>query len=106
MRLTDGYLMFILGSWAEEFFFRGYLQEEFNKFLGKTFGFTVTNFFFMLVHVVKGYSLLSSLVIFAIGIYFSFTKDKEGGNSLVYSMGAHSFYNLIAASAVRVGRMF
>lgn len=62
-------LMLLIGSFAEEFFFRGYLQEDFKKRFGG--------------------NIWISLVI---------TKDEKGGNSLFYSMAAHGLYNLVVTS--------
>jgi len=50
----------------------------------------------MLVHVVKGYSLAPSLMIFIIGVYFSWGRHPKGGNSLIWSSIAHPLYNLVA----------
>lgn len=88
----------IIGSLAEEFFFRGYLQGDFEKSSGVTVSFILTNALFALVHVVKGYSLLPSIMIFAIGIYFSSARHKTGGNSLIYPMAAHVLYNIVVSS--------
>ena len=93
----------IIASVAEEFFFRGYLQEEFKKSFGTNTGFFLTNFLFALVHFVKGYSLPATAMTGLIGLYFSVTKDKQGGNSLIYSMSAHSLYNLAVTSFQGVG---
>lgn len=93
----------ILGSVAEEFFFRGYLQEEFKKPFGTIGTFIITNLLFALVHFVKGYSIVGSLSTGLIGLYFSITKDKQGGNSLFYSMGAHSLYNIVVSTMSRGG---
>lgn len=99
----DEYL--VLGSFAEEFFFRGYLQQEFMKCFDRNRSLLATNLFFTLVHVVKGYSLLSSAVISGVGLYFSLARDKAGGGSTVYSMGAHYLYNLMVTSVQRVGNL-
>ena len=88
----------IIASIAEEFFFRGYLQEAFKKSFGTNTSFFLTNFLFALVHFVKGYSLPATTMTGLIGLYFSVAKDKQGGNSLIYSMSAHSLYNLVATS--------
>jgi len=103
-RLTEFPLALILGSFAEEFFFRGYLQEEFKKSFGTYGSFAVTNILFALVHFVKGYSILGSLSTGLIGLYFSITKDeKQGGGSLFYSMGAHSLYNIVVSTMGKGG---
>ena len=102
-RLTEFPLALILGSIAEEFFFRGYLQEEFKKPFGTVGSFAMTNFLFTLVHFVKGYSIVGSLSTGLIGLYFSITKDKQGGDSLFYSMGAHSLYNIVVMTMSRGG---
>ncbi len=105
-RLTEFPLVLILGSIAEEFFFRGYLQEEFKKPFGDWGSFAITNLLFALVHLVKGYSILGLLLTGLIGLYFSITKDeKQGGGSLFYSMGAHSLYNIVVSTMGR-GRFF
>ncbi len=101
--LTEFPLALILGSIAEEFFFRGYLQEEFKKSFGTNGSFAVTNILFALVHFVKGYSIVGSLSTGLIGLYFSVTKDKQGGDSLFYSMGAHSLYNIVVSTMGRGG---
>ena len=104
MQLTANWLTLVVISVAEEFFFRGYLQSQFEKsFNNTTISFSLTNFLFLLVHVVKGYSILSSVMTGLIGVYFSFAKDKSGGDSLAYSAGAHSLYNLVASSVQRIG---
>lgn len=103
-RLEEFPLALILGSVAEEFFFRGYLQESFKKPFGTVGSFAITNFLFALVHFVKGYSILGSLSTGLIGLYFSITKDeKQGGGSLFYSIGAHSFYNIVVSTMGRGG---
>lgn len=92
-------LMLLIGSFAEEFFFRGYLQEDFKKRFGNLYvALILSNIFFALVHFVKGYSLIDTATIGVIGVYFGFTKDEQGGNSLIYSMAAHGLYNLVATS--------
>jgi len=96
-RLTGFPLALILGSIAEEFFFRGYLQEEFKKPFGTIGSFAITNFLFALVHFIKGYSILGLVSTGLIGLYFSITKDRQGGDSLFYSMGAHSLYNIVVS---------
>lgn len=90
--------LLIIGSMAEEFFFRGYLQRDFEKSSNIATSFIMTNALFVLVHVVKGYSLLPSLMIFVIGLYFSFARHEKGGGSLVYSMAAHVLYNIVSSS--------
>lgn len=94
--------MMIVGSFAEEFFFRGYLQEDFRKRFGGNVwpSLALSNVIFALVHLVKGYSLLPAAMTGIIGVYFGIAKDKQGGNSLIYSMAAHGLYNLVAASVV------
>lgn len=94
----------VIGSIGEEFFFRGYLQGQFEKYFGASLSILLTNFFFMLVHVVKGYSLVSSLMIFVIGVYFSFGRYPKGGNSLLWSSIAHPLYNLLAITGPFSGR--
>ncbi|MDO8503440.1 MAG: CPBP family intramembrane metalloprotease [bacterium] len=95
-------LMLLIGSFAEEFFFRGYLQEDFKKRFGGNIWFSLaaSNILFASVHLVKGYSLPVAGITGLIGVYFGIAKDEKGGNSLVYSMAAHGLYNLIAASAI------
>lgn len=94
-------IMLLIGSFAEEFFFRGYLQEDFKKRFGNFWiALILSNIFFGLVHLVKGYSLPAAAVTGLIGSYFGITKDKQGGNSLFYSMAAHGLYNLIATSVI------
>lgn len=90
------YILWI-GSVAEEFFFRGYLQEEWRKRYGETAAIFLTSFFFALVHLVKGYTLLGTGVTFLLGLYFGVTKSSQGGNSLIYSVAAHSLYNTVVA---------
>lgn len=101
-QLIPGWQGLIYGSVGEELFFRGYLQEQFSRFFSSNISIALTNFFFMLVHVVKGYSLLPSLMIFIIGVYFSIGRDKRGGDSTIYSMIAHSLYNLVAVSIPKI----
>lgn len=96
--VPEGISVILIGSVAEEFFFRGYLQEELRKSFGSNVGIGIASLFFMAVHIVKGYSIPSSLMILVIGIYFGVARDKRGADSTVYSMGAHSLYNLIVAS--------
>lgn len=96
--LASNWQLLTFGSIGEEFFFRGYLQGQFNKFLGASLSMVATNFFFMLVHVVKGYSLISSLMIFIIGVYFSYGRHPKGGDSLLWSSIAHPLYNLVAVT--------
>ena len=97
--LTEGATLLVIGSIAEEFFFRGYLQSQFEKSFDNTgLSFFLTNLLFMLVHFVKGYSLLPLSMIGLVGLYFSIARDKSGGDSLVYPAGAHSLYNLVASS--------
>ena len=104
--LSQNYFpMILIGSIAEEFFFRGYLQEEFKKSFGTNISFLITNLLFALVHFVKGYSLAPTLITGLIGVYFSLTKDKQGGNSLIYSMGAHSLFNLVVSSMPQLSRV-
>lgn len=95
-------LMLLIGSFAEEFFFRGYLQEDFKKRFGGNIwiSLVITNIIFASVHLVKGYSLSATAITGLIGTYFGITKDEQGGNSLFYSMAAHGLYNLIAISVV------
>lgn len=88
----------IIGSIAEEFFFRGYLQEQLGKSLGAKIGIIAASALFMMAHVIKGYSFLSSLSIFFVGIYFGFARDKKGGDSVIYAMAAHILYNLTVIS--------
>lgn len=94
--------MLLIGSFAEEFFFRGYLQEDFKKRFGGNIWISllITNIIFASVHLVKGYSLPAAGVTGLIGTYFGITKDKQGGNSLFYSMAAHGLYNLVAISVI------
>lgn len=90
------------GSVAEEFFFRGYLQEVLQKTLGAGFSFFLTNLLFALVHYIKGYSLVPTLVIGVIGFYFSLAKDqKQGGGSLAYPTISHILYNIVSSGASR-----
>lgn len=93
-------VMLLIGSFAEEFFFRGYLQEDFKKRFGGNIWFSLvaSNILFALVHLVKGYSFVSAGMTGLIGAYFGITKDEQGGNSLFYSMAAHGLYNLVATS--------
>ncbi len=93
-------LMLLIGSFAEEFFFRGYLQEDFKKRFGGNIwiSLAITNIIFASVHLVKGYSLPAAAMTGWIGVYFGITKDSQGGNSLFYSMAAHGLYNLVATS--------
>lgn len=100
----DFFLLIAIGSVAEEFFFRGYLQEEFKKHLNGNIwlALIVSNLFFALVHFVKGYSLLPTLMTGLIGSYFGITKDKQGGDSLIYSALAHILYNFVAISVPQV----
>lgn len=95
-------LMLLIGSFAEEFFFRGYLQEDFKKRFGGNIwiSLVLSNIIFASVHLVKGYSLPAAGVTGLIGAYFGITKDKQGGNSLFYSMATHGSYNLIAISVI------
>ncbi len=95
-------LMLLIGSFAEEFFFRGYLQEDFKKRFGGNIwiSLVITNIIFASVHLVKGYSLPAAGITGLIGTYFGITKDEQGGNSLFYSMAAHGLYNLIAISVM------
>lgn len=94
--------MLLIGSFAEEFFFRGYLQEDFKKRFGGNLwvALALSNILFALVHLVKGYSLAPAAMTGLIGAYFGITKDKQGGNSLFYAMAAHGLYNLIAISVI------
>lgn len=85
----------VIGSVAEEFFFRGYLQEQLRKFFGTKISIAIASFLFMLVHVVKGYSFFPSAIIFLVGSYFGFARSKEGGGSVLYAMGAHVLYNMV-----------
>jgi len=62
-------LAIVLGSCAEEFFFRGYLQEAFKKTLKPGGSFALTNLLFALLHLIKGYSLLDSLSAGLVGPY-------------------------------------
>lgn len=96
----------IIGSLAEEFFFRGYLQGDFEKSSGVTASFILTNALFALVHVVKGYGLLPSLIIFVIGLYFSFARHEKGGGALIYPMAAHVLYNVVVSSMPQAGNLF
>ena len=94
-------VMLLIGSFAEEFFFRGYLQEDFKKRFGNIWiALLFSNIIFALVHLVKGYSLPATAMVGWIGVYFGITKDKQGGNSLFYAMAAHGLYNLIAISVI------
>ncbi len=95
-------VMLLIGSFAEEFFFRGYLQEDFKKRFGGNIWISllITNIIFASVHLVKGYSLPAAGVTGLIGAYFGITKDNQGGNSLFYAMAAHGLYNLIAISVI------
>lgn len=102
--LASNWQVLVIGSIGEEFFFRGYLQGQFEKFLGANLSLLVTNLFFMLVHVVKGYSLAPALMTFIIGVYFSFGRYQKGGNSLLWSSIAHPLYNLVAITGPFSGR--
>lgn len=95
-------VMLLIGSFAEEFFFRGYLQEDFKKRFGGNLwmSLVLSNIIFASVHLVKGYSLPAVGITGLIGAYFGITKDKQGGNSLFYAMIAHGLYNLMATSAI------
>ncbi len=97
-------LMLLIGSFAEEFFFRGYPQEDFKKRFGGNIwiSLVITNIIFASTHLVKGYSLPAAGMTGLIGAYFGITKDKQGGDSLFYSMAAHGLYNLIATSVVPI----
>lgn len=97
-QLNLGYHYLLLTSVGEEFFFRGYLQEQFNQAWGENISLAATNLLFMLIHTAKGYSLINSLIIFIIGVYFSLARDKRAGDSTIYAMIAHSLYNLITTS--------
>lgn len=96
--------MVLVGSLAEEFFFRGYLQEDFKKRFGGNIWITLllSNIIFASVHFVKGYSLAATVMTGIIGAYFGITKDEQGGNSLFYSMAAHGLYNLVAISVIPI----
>ncbi len=98
-QLSEGIFIILIGSVAEEFFFRGYVQGQFRKF-GSIPSIVIASLFFTLVHVVKGYSLLPSLEIFIIGAYFGAARDNNGGNSTIYSMVTHILYNLVVTSMV------
>jgi len=102
--LTPGWQALVIGSVGEEVFFRGYLQGQFEKYSGANFSLIITNLFFMLVHVVKGYSLAPALMTFIIGIYFSYGRHPKGGNSLLWSSIAHPLYNLVAITGPFVRR--
>ena len=95
-------VMLLIGSFAEEFFFRGYLQEDFKKRFGGNLWISliITNIIFASVHLAKGYSLGATAMTGLIGAYFGITKDQQGGNSLFYSMAAHGLYNIIAISVL------
>lgn len=95
-------VMLLIGSFAEEFFFRGYLQEDFKKRFGNNIwiSLVITNIIFASVHLVKGYSLPATAMTGLIGAYFGITKDEQGGNSLFYSMASHGLYNLVAVSVI------
>lgn len=97
-------LMLLIGSFAEEFFFRGYLQEDFKKRFGGNIWLSllITNIIFASVHLVKGYSLAATAMTGWIGVYFGISKDEKGGNSLFYSMAAHGLYNLVAVSVIPI----
>lgn len=99
--ITDIYfpIMVVIGSIAEEFFFRGYLQEQLRKSFGTKISIGIASFLFMLVHVAKGYSFFSSVIIFLVGSYFGFARSKEGGDSVIYPMGAHVLYNAAVGAA-------
>lgn len=94
--------MLLVGSFAEEFFFRGYLQEDFKKRFGGNIwiSLVITNIIFASIHLVKGYSLASAAMTGLVGAYFGITKDQQGGNSLFYSMAAHGLYNLVAIAVM------
>lgn len=102
--LDPGWQGLIFGSIGEEFFFRGYLQGQFEKVFGANLSVLITNFFFMLVHMVKGYSLAPALMTFIIGVYFSFGRYPKGGNSLLWSSIAHPLYNLVAITGFFGGK--
>ena len=95
-------LMLLIGSFAEEFFFRGYLQEDFKKRFGGNIwiSLVITNIIFASIHLVKGYSLPATGITGLIGVYFGITKDEQGGNSLFYAMLAHGLYNLVAIAVI------
>ncbi|MBI4015382.1 MAG: CPBP family intramembrane metalloprotease [Candidatus Aenigmarchaeota archaeon] len=98
--LTGDILPLIISSVAEEVFFRGYLQSQFDKSFNGNIGlsFVLTNLLFAFVHLIKGYNILGVLSVGAVGLYFSFVKDKKGGDSLGYSAAAHSLYNIVNIS--------
>lgn len=98
--LASGWQGLIYGSIGEEVFFRGYLQGQFDKAFGSNLSVLMTNFFFMLVHIVKGYSLAPALMTFIIGVYFSIGRHPKGGDSLVWSSIAHPLYNLVATAVL------
>ncbi len=102
MLFTTLPILLLLGSLAEEFFFRGYLQEAFKKNFNDNFWVSLifSNLIFASVHLVKGYSWEAAAITGLIGVYFGVTKDKQGGNSLFYAMAAHGLYNLIASSVI------
>lgn len=102
--LVPEWQLLVIGSIGEEVFFRGYLQGQFEKTFGANLSIVLTNFFFMLVHVVKGYSLAPSLMIFVIGVYFSYGRHPKAGNSLLWSSIAHPLYNLVAITGPFSGK--
>lgn len=100
LHLAAGIFLIMLGSALEEFFFRGYLQGQFKKFLGTTAGsFLLVNILFALIHLIKGYSLPALVTIGVVGLYFSFARDESGGSSVYYSMIAHALYNVVIVAA-------
>ncbi len=98
--LTGDLLFLIIASTAEEVFFRGYLQSQFDKSFNGNIGlsFVLTNLLFASIHLIKGYNILGVLSVGAVGLYFSFVKDKKGGDSIGYSAAAHSLYNIVNLS--------
>jgi len=100
--LPENLGILIPGSIAEEFFFRGYLQESLQKTLGTGYSFFLTNLLFALLHFIKGYSLAPTLVVGVIGFYFSLAKDqKQGGGSLIYPTISHILYNIVSSGVSR-----
>lgn len=91
------YILWI-GSVGEELFFRGYLQEDWRKRYPETAAIFLTSFFFALVHLVKGYTLLGTGMTFLLGLYFGVAKGSQGGNSLLYSAIAHCLYNTVVSA--------
>lgn len=81
---------------AEEVFFRGFLQPVFIQKFGVNFGIILITLAFSLLHVLYISNISAFLGIICVGLILSFAKEKTG--SLIPCIIAHFLNNLVAVA--------